>query len=274
MTIMRAKMEGQVVDTGLKRLWTAKAGTGSPLWIPMTGAINTTLVKEVRQARWLEAVTPKFLARLAYEMSDDGVTWSGTVTGTGSYLGTEGWLYNDTSTLLSVTTDQRLFVRFGAQTANDTGSSDVEHALARMLLASKPVVGGTLAAAEQLVFSQGTTTRIFHPLVGPVSIADVGEHRASLKLESGSGDVDVIPAFQVSNDGVTWSDGEGGGADSFSTFGSSRSSAGTDYGTTFTTFAPTNVKRLVRWGAGVKNSSAGKNETGLVSLRIDHRRTT
>ncbi|MCB9689805.1 MAG: hypothetical protein H6735_32500, partial [Alphaproteobacteria bacterium] len=48
---MRAKMEGQVVDTGLKRLWTGKTSTASPLWIPMTGAINTTLVKEVRQAR-------------------------------------------------------------------------------------------------------------------------------------------------------------------------------------------------------------------------------
>jgi hypothetical protein len=262
-----------VIDTGLRRLWTKKANTSDPLFVPLTGPINTTFVKQVRQARWLEAATPKFLNRLAYQMSDDGVTWSATITGVGSFTGTEGWVYND-STPVSVTTDQRLFVRFGGQNANDTGSADVEQALGRMLLGILPIVGNTLAVADRPVFSDGTTTRIFQPMTGPVPLVDVGEHRASLKLEGTSGDLDLIPAYQVSNDGLTWDDGEGGGTNSFATFGTSRSSEGTTYATTFTTFAPTNLKRVVRWGFGAKNGSAGKNETGQGSLRVDYRRTT
>src|SRR5262245_53887741 len=96
------------IDTALRPMWSKKATTSRPLWVPLTGAINTTLVKQIRQARWLEAATPKFLCRLGYQMSSDGVSWSATVTGVGSFSGTAGWVFND-STAVSVTTDQQLF---------------------------------------------------------------------------------------------------------------------------------------------------------------------
>jgi hypothetical protein len=268
-------MKTILLDTGLWSVYSKKASSATPLFVPMTGPINTTFVKEARASRWIEGATPKYLSAWGYQMSDDANDWSTTATAVDSFVATTGWIYNNGS-ITAITTDQRLFVRFGVFSANDTGSSDVEQALARLRLEIKAIEGATIAAADRKVFSKkSTANRTFHPLVGPVPIEAVGEHRASQRLFASSGLADIIPAYQVSDDQITWNDGESGAADTFSTFGSSRSSAGIDYGTTFTTFAPTEKKRWVRWGAAVKNSSGTSiAETGQASLRIDYRRTT
>jgi hypothetical protein len=267
-------MKTTTIDTGLVPLFTKKSGTGSANFCPMTGPLNSVWIKEVRASRWIEAATPKFLSAWAYQTSNDGIDWTTTPTVVDGYVSTTGWITN-TGTVTSVTTDPRLFVRFGIACANDTGSADVEQALGRLRLEVRPVEGATLAVMDQKVFSDGSTTRnAFHPLVGPVLLESVAEHRPTLRLFGSSGLVDVMPGYQVSDDRVSWNDGESGAVGTFGTFGSSRSSAGIDYGTSFTTFSPTQKKRWVRWGVGAKNTSGVVVEAGQASLRVDYRRAT
>jgi hypothetical protein len=263
------------IHTPLVPLWSKKSSSATPNFIPATVGLNTTNIKEARLARWIEAATANFVSAFAYQMSNDGNDWNTTPTAIGSYVGTTGWIY-DTGASSAITTDQRLFVRFGFAVANGTGSA-LEQALGKLSIEIKPAEGGTLLADGVKVFSNGGTSdpsRIFHPLLGPVVLEGVGEHRPSLKLYFSSGLVQVKPAYQVSNDLLTWDDGEGGASNTFAEFGSARSSAGIDYGTTFTAFNPTNKKLYVRWGVAVNNVSGSVNEAGLVTLRMDYRRTT
>lgn len=109
-----------------------------------------------------------------------------------------------------------------------------------------------------------------------VRLEDVGEHRATVRLDAPSGSIYVIPAYQLSDDGITWYDGAGGASGTFSTFGTEVTAEGTTYGTTFATMSPTTGyrRRRVRYGIAAKNASAGVAEVGLVSMRVDFRRTT
>jgi hypothetical protein len=107
-----------------------------------------------------------------------------------------------------------------------------------------------------------------------VAIESFAEMRATLELVTQSGDVQVQPGYQVSDDGQTWYSGATGeGAGTFGTFGSNRTSNGITYGTTFGTFNPDDKRKWVRFGVAAKNGSAGLAETGIVTLRIDLRRT-
>ena len=267
-----------IIRTPLRPVYSKKTTTANPLFCPLTGPINTTFVREMRGARWLEGMTPNLTCRGAYQMSDDGITWSSTVTGLGSFAPTAGWVYNDDAAAV-ITADQRLFVRFGLEVANVNSSVQIEQALARLELDLRPIVGGTLAVEEQKVFTNGTNssvTRLFFPLLAPVPLEDIGEHRATLQLQSSTGLVGVIPAYQLSDDGLTWYDGNAGAAGTYGTFGTERTSDGTTYGTTFS--APTandgSKRRRVRYGVAAKNTVNGLPETVLASLRVDYRRTT
>jgi hypothetical protein len=213
-------------------------------------------VKEVRASRWLEGATPNLTVRVGYQMSDDGVTWSATVTGIGSWSTTAGWVHNDDAAV-AVTTDQRLFVRFGLLGANGSGTL-IEQGLARLSIDVRPVVGRTLAVEGAKVFTNGSTTtggRVFHPLVGPLPLEDVADHRATIRIESSTGALSAIPAFQLSDDGITWYDGAGGAANTFGTFGTERTTEGTTYGTTFAaaSAADGSKRRRVRYGVATRN---------------------
>jgi hypothetical protein len=251
--------------------WSKKTTSGH--FRPCTGAINTTLVKEARVARWLEGATSLFTCRPAYQMSADGVTW-GTVTGIGALSATAGWVYDD-GPVTSITTDQQLFVRFGVEGANVSGAL-VQQGTCALDLDLRPVVGGSLAASEVKVFTSGSTsTRVFHPLLSGVAFEDITELRSTVQVESGSGAILAIAGWQLSDDGLTWYDAAGT-AGAFTTFGGEQTNDGTTYGTTFATqtVADGNKRRKVRFGVGVKNQSGTNNETALVSLRVDYRRTT
>jgi len=164
-------------------VWSKKTTSGH--FRPCTGAINTTLVKEARVARWLEGATSLFTCRPAYQMSADGVTW-GTVTGIGALSATAGWVYDD-GPVTSITTDQQLFVRFGVEGANVSGAL-VQQGTCALDLDLRPVVGGSLAASEVKVFTSGSTsTRVFHPLLSGVAFEDITELRSTVQVESGSG---------------------------------------------------------------------------------------
>lgn len=169
--------------------------TATPQFVPMTGPIDTTLVKDVRAARWLEAATPNLTTRVGYQMSDDGVTWSATVTGIGSWSATAGWVYNDDAAV-AVTTDQRLFVPFGLLGANSSGTL-IEQGLGRLSIDVRPVVGRTLAVEGAKVFTNGstlTTGRVFHRLVGPVPLEEMA--RAAPLVTTSSASVSFCDALR------------------------------------------------------------------------------
>ena len=255
--------------TPLTTVFSKKSTAGN--FVPCTGPYNTTQVKDVRFGRWLEAATPQFTCRPAYQRSKDGIAW-GASTGVGSFSNTAGWLYEGPT--VSVTTDQQLFVRFGVEGANVSGAL-VQQGTCALDLDLRPVVGGSLAASEVKVFTSGSTsTRVFHPLLSGVAFEDITELRSTVQVESGSGAILAIAGWQLSDDGLTWYDAAGT-AGAFTTFGGEQTNDGTIYGTTFATQTVTdgNKRRKVRFGVGVKNQSGTNNETALVSLRVDYRRT-
>ena len=259
-----------VLDTGLLPVFSKKSST--PLFVPLTDALDTTHIYEGRVAMQLAGVTSEFKARAAYRMSDDGITWSSTVTSFGPYKDANGWSYAEDAAS-QFTTDQRLHIQFGVEVANDT-LAQVEHALAQLQIELRETRGMTLGASNQKLWSDGSTTAIFHPLTEPIRIERIGGYRATIELVTHSGDVRIQPAYQVSNDGRTWYSGvTSAAADTFATFGLERTSNGITYATTFATFTPDEKKRFVRFGSATRNGTAGKPETGLVSMRLDARRT-
>jgi hypothetical protein len=256
--------------TPLTTVFSKKSTAGN--FVPCTGPYNTTQVKDVRFGRWLEAATPQFTCRPAYQMSKDGIAW-GASTGVGSFSNTAGWLYEGPT--VSVTTDQQLFVRFGVEGAN-IANALIEQGRCKLDLDVRPVVGRTLSVAESKVFTSGSTLNyLFHPLTEGVPFEDIAELRSTIELQAGTGAIKAIAAWQLSNDGITWYDGTGV-VGSFTTFGGEQTNNGTTYGTTFSTatVADLNKKRRARFGLAVKNETATtSNETAVASLRVDYRRT-
>ena len=250
----------KIIDTGLLPVWSLKLSTGAGNFIPMTGAINTALVKTARISRNFEAASSFCQIQLGYRMSDDGETWS-TPTAIGTFSAATGWLYDTASTPSSITTGQKLFVQFGLFARNGEGTN-LEQGMGQLRIEVEDTAGQTVVAGPMKVWAEQDNA-LFHPMTGPVPIESVGAIRGSVEVESASGTVSAQPAYQVSDDGITW--------DAHTKFGTAQSGDGTTYGTTFAAFAPASYKQWVRFGAECVGVS-GKNETCLASLRVDFRR--
>ena len=166
---MRRQAAGQVhvVDTGLLPVFSQKSATR--LFVPLTGALDTTHLKEARTSIQVAGITNNFVGRMAYRMSDDGIVWSGTVTGLGVDLTANGWFYNE-GAVSSLTTDLRLFVQLGAEISNSSGNTQVQHGLMQLVLQARNVRGGSQSATRQKVWSDGSTTGIFHAITAPMLI--------------------------------------------------------------------------------------------------------
>ena len=259
----------KMIQTMLKAVWSAKS-TSTPNFVPVTGPINATLIRGVRVAWELHGKTPNLEVQPAYRMSDDGITWSSTWTGlTGSYSATTGWSFASASA--TVSTDIKNFVQFGFLVRNTTGAA-IEMGQAALRLTPGDVGGQTRVAGPSKVWSDGTTTQIFHPLTGPMPLEQVDSYRGSLEMQGDSGDAQVQLAFQVSDDGITWYSGATSApAGLFATFGAERTSEGITYGSTFTTLTMDVPRQLIRWGLACRNVAAGVSESCAGSLRIDVR---
>ncbi|RME29228.1 MAG: hypothetical protein D6798_00550 [Deltaproteobacteria bacterium] len=126
----------------------------------------------------------------------------------------------------------------------------------------------TVAKGPVMVYSgANATTWLFFPLTGPMVTTQMDKARTALELENASGNVQVQPALQHSDDGVTW--------DAAVYFGDAqttteRTTDGTTYETSFTAL-PTPSKTFVRLGVRVKNSSGTAFAAGLASIRVETR---
>ena len=269
-------MQGRMLTTMLIRLW-SEGSTSTANFVPATGPISTTQIDTGRVSRWLEGATTNATVVPAYRMSEDGgLTWSSTITEIGSYDATAGWVSND-STVTTVSTDQKLYVQFGFNVKNGTGTA-IESAQGKLRIAIAPTNGQSVMSGEHQVWSDGSTTEanaIFFAITPMMARDGMGEIRATIRLGSSTGNLTVKPAYQVSNDGVNWYSGVASASEgSFKTFGSSRSTEGTTYGTTFdssTDWPPAEKKQYIRWGVACWNSTGSVIEVGLVDIRVDTR---
>lgn len=259
----------KIIDTGLLPIWSQ--GNASPLFIPMTGAINTAGVSSARVAYNIESDSGNGSYNVAYQMSNDGETWSATVTGLGSSSTTTGWNYQE-SAASSIATDQRLFVRFGIEMKNSSGTN-INTALGQIRLELTETQGFTAVSGPTKVFSDGSASSgLFHALTGAIPYEAISSVRASLELQADSGDAIAKAGYQVSNDGENWFSGDASASEgTWTTFGSARNGDGRTYGTTFSSFAPSEKKQWVRFGVDCYNGTAGAAQSCLATLRVDYR---
>lgn len=126
----------------------------------------------------------------------------------------------------------------------------------------------TFAKGPVMVYSAANaTTWLFFPLTGPMVTTQMDESRTALELDNVSGNVQVQPALQYSDDGVTWDTAVYFGDTQTTT---ERTTDGTTYETGFTAL-PTPAKTYVRIGVRVKNSSGTAFAAALASIRTELR---
>ncbi|MEZ4316356.1 MAG: hypothetical protein R3F61_02580 [Myxococcota bacterium] len=94
---------------------------------PLTGAVPMSGVSSVRGTLWRDFGTEFVKARVAYQVSDDGVTWDDQLELPGSaYTASDGYAYSAGFTSIAAAQDNQ-FVRFGVLATNSSGSpSSVE----------------------------------------------------------------------------------------------------------------------------------------------------
>lgn len=99
-------------------------------------------------------------------------------------------------------------------------------------LVATPAARATLVDAPgayllpKAVWTDGTSTPLFHPLSRPMSSAGWSDARVATSMEQDSGNCKIRPALRYSNDGVTRDSAK-------EIVASYRTTEGTDYGTTY-----------------------------------------
>ena len=255
------------IQTGVVDLFTAST---TEALIPMTGPINSTDVKSVKISAELIAATTgtTFQGRPGFQYSDDGIVWgspNGININSGATYCTAGqWNFGDTYTDLYSGYSPKLFIRFGMMCSNLSGSS-TQSACARLRIDIAPQRQGTFVAPPTKVITD-STSHTFYPLGPAIPSEMVGEIRATLDAMAVSNDVTVVPAWQEgSNPRLYTGDGWGSATE----FGSSRSTVGVTYGTTFSSVSLT--KEFIRFGLVAYSGGTNVN-AALAALRIDYRK--
>ena len=125
-----------------------------------------------------------------------------------------------------------------------------------------------------------TGSALFNPLTPALPLVRTGELRHTLRMDANSGLCGITAAWQVSDDGYTWSDGSTTATPgTFTTFGglvanNGVSSPSQESGTDWTDpFSPTVLRQFVRFGVAVQNtgSTSTENESCVATLRVDWR---
>jgi hypothetical protein len=120
----------------------------------------------------------------------------------------------------------------------------------------------TIVAGPKRVWSQKSATALFNPLTDAISLARINKVRVAFEMANKTEKCTIKGAYQVSNDGETWTN--------TTEVGSWLTSNDTDYAQSFATLT-TNDKRLVRFGVNVKNVSGTETELAYASIRVDFR---
>ena len=242
----------------------------TPVWNPLTAAIDARAIASVKFAVWLAGVT-QIKVQPGFEFSDDAVTWSGTIIPkpiqTGATFATAlEWTYGNFSAFDSVVNvggTSQAYVRFGLLALNTSAALPMQYAQARLQVESQPVYGSSQECAPARVYTN--TDNAFIALTEPLSADDVANVRAELELSGiGSTSMTVQPAWQQSDEpGV---DTDWGTAN---TFGTSRTADGYYAAGAYSAVTPT--MRNVRFGVKVTQSSGADVRSCIARARFDWR---
>ena len=107
-----------------KGVWSQKS-TSTWLFHPVSEAIESVGINNIRASFALEQSTGVIKVRPALQMSNDGLTWDNAVAIGTDTRNTDGTTFADNYEDVSATTQGKLYVRFGVQAQNDSGT-DVE----------------------------------------------------------------------------------------------------------------------------------------------------
>jgi hypothetical protein len=107
-----------------KGVWTMKS-TSTWMFHPVSEAISSVGINQIRASFSLEQSTGVIKVRPALQMSNDGLSWDTPVAIGAATRNTDGTTFGSDYADLSATTQAKLYVRFGVQAQNDSGT-DVE----------------------------------------------------------------------------------------------------------------------------------------------------
>ncbi len=124
------------------------------------------------------------------------------------------------------------------------------------------------AKGPVMVYSAANdTTWLFFPFTGPMTTTGISTTRLALELDNKSGNAQLQPALQYSDDGVTWDAAIYFGNDQTTT---ERTANGITNETAFFDL-PGTPKTFVRFGVRIKNSTGTAFAAGLASIRVETR---
>lgn len=181
--------------TALGAVW-SRGSTSNEVFVPMTGAMDTTRIINVRY-------------------------------GINRVLGSAARLFVRFGTPIGRHRKRSLGL------GKNSSTTLRQHGQAQLQLEFEPVNGGTIVSPPVAVFSNGGATAadgLFFPATEPMASADVNYLRGTVDLSGATGgSVPIVkPGWQVSNDLKTWTSGGTSAADgTFTDFGSTRSGNGT-----------------------------------------------
>lgn len=245
--------------------------TGTDLWNPMTEAFSTNDIKEIRFAISLSGLG-LLKAKPAVQFSNDGINWTDTpapvnLSAGSPYATTTGWTFGDGAwtSVASLGSNRRLFIRFGVLTLNTSGSL-WEGAQADLWIQVKPLTANSVTVGPSRVYCNSTTA-LFIPLSGPIAAEDVAELRATVELASAAGStLGVKAAWQEANEPsvpADWTTTTG--------FGTERTTGdGITWALDFSAIG-TVTKRFLRFGVLVRNTSSATIQACQATLRVDYR---
>ena len=267
-------------------VWSSKSSTrASALFVPMTQAIPSEKAETARFGVMLTSPTVEVQVGIQY--SSDGITWDAAVPlnfATGAYWLQESVSWQYASDRFSCPSSfsgpptQRLFVRFGLWVNNLSGSKAMM-GMAQLVVQLDDIESGSVSAGPMCTPTGGgngaTTTEVFTPMTGAISTAAIGSIRASWEQIANSGNVASRPGYQVSKDGVHWTDTTPGAEGTFVDPGlTPRTSDGITYGTAFTSVSSSLEDfRWIRFGIIAENNTGSNQliEACQSSIRVDWR---
>ena len=250
------------------------------VFAPLTPPLPSQNYAEVRLQ--VEAFGSKVKLIPALQYSSDGVTWDYSETATldngqawvtvdknDGTIDFDSWIAcpGDWTTSADSTPTEALFVRFGVLAINTTGTK-YNSCAARMTPSPKGAPAGSIVGGPVAVLTGGGAAESFSPVCGPSTTDALSKVRATWSNDGNSGDVETRPAYQLSNDGVTWDTAAALGTYSAKTANGTSYAEGVDMDVS-TLFEN---RRLVRFGVLARNTGSGTPPQGCqCSLRIDWR---
>jgi hypothetical protein len=138
-------------------------------------------------------------------------------------------------------------------------------AMAATLLRRTP---GSRLAGPVAVWTDGTTTPVFHPMTEPIATAGLVSVRVSFQLSEIAGPCRIRPALRFSNDAVTWAGDVALDATNLPYTGINQVVYGTGYIDTMSLATP---GAWVQFGVQAANASAGAVGLCNATLRIEEK---